>query len=285
MKKSLLVFAFLFLIGMVSAAECSLRTTLVNQDPYPVVPGEYVKLVFQISGLDNPECKDIAFELLEEYPIKFNPGQGGPQIFKKIDYIKDYSSNVLIPLEVRVDPDALDGPNPMEATVRNGAGAPLIKSFNLEIKDIRADFEVYIKNYNPSARELTFEVLNIEENDVEALTIEIPKQDRIVVKGSNRIVMGDLDSNEYTTATFEAIPKEGEITVFLTYSDTINERRKITKTVYFDPTYFDDRIADQKSFSVWTYVLAAAIILWIIFWLIKRSKRKKARHHPHPHRR
>ena len=54
------------------------------------------------------------------------------------------------------------------------------------------------------ANEITIEVLNIEASDIEALTIEIPKQDNIEVKGPNKIVVGDLDSNEYTTAEFEA---------------------------------------------------------------------------------
>ncbi len=285
MRRVVLSLIVLFSLSLVSASDCSLKTSLLNQDPYPVVPGEYVKLVFQISGLDNPECKDITFELLEEYPIRFNPGQGGPKIFKKVDYIKDYSSNILIPLEVRVDSDALDGPNPLEATVKNGAGAPLIKSFNLEIKDIRADFEVYIKNYDYTTKELTIEVLNIAENDVEALTMEISKQDNIIIKGPNRVVMGDLDSNEYTTADFEANPSEGEITIKLTYSDTINERRTITKTVYFDPSYFNERVADQKKTSPWAYVIVGAIVVWIVFWFIKRNKRKKARRHHPSHRR
>jgi len=60
--------------------------------------------------------------------------------------------------------------------------------------------------------------------------LEIPKQTNIIVKGPNRVVVGDLDSNEYTTADFEATMRDGDLTIELTYSDTINVRRTISKT-------------------------------------------------------
>ena len=76
-------------------------------------------MVFQIKGVDNPECNDIIFELLKEYPIEFNPGESGVRDFKKVNYLKDFESNILIPYEVRVNKDAVDGNNPIEANTPN----------------------------------------------------------------------------------------------------------------------------------------------------------------------
>ena len=50
---------------------CSLSVELVNQDPYPANPGEYVKVVFQINGLNNPDCDKVSFELKENFPEYF----------------------------------------------------------------------------------------------------------------------------------------------------------------------------------------------------------------------
>jgi len=274
MKKVVILFSLILSLAIASAA-CDISTTLFNQDPYPVVPGDYVKLVFQIDGINGADCDDITFNLLEDYPISFNPGESGLRTFKKADYIKDFDSSILIPYEVRVDANALDGANVIEARVQNKGDAPQIAPFNLEVEDVKADFEVYIKDYNYATNELTLEILNIESSDVEALTVKIPKQENIIVKGSAQNIVGDLDSNEYTTADFEAVPTNGEITVELTYSDAINTRRTLTKTITFDSSYFTDRKADQKTTGIWTYIISIAVIAIIAWWIIKKFKKKK----------
>ena len=273
MKKVILL-ALLFSISFALAEPCNPEVTMLNQDPYPAVPGDYVKLVFQIEGLENPECGDIIFELLEDYPIKFDPNENGIRSFKKVDYIKDYESNILIPFEVRLDENALDGASPVEFSIKNLGKSRVSKTFDLEVEDARADFEIYIKDYDYSTKELTIEVLNIENSDVEALTIEIPKQDGVEVKGSNRIVVGDLDSNEYTTADFEATIQDGEIQLNLIYSDSINVRRTLEKTVQFDSSYFVGRASDAQSNGIGGYVVLAVIALIIILLIVRRHKKK-----------
>ena len=276
MKKGvMLIFLLVFSITLVSAEACDLTVSLLNQDPYPAVPGDYVKLVFQIAGLASSECGDINFALLEKYPIEFDPEETGERSFSSIDYIKDYQSTIQIPYEVRIDSDALDGANPIEINIQNKNDAPLTKTFNIEVDDVRADFEIYIKDYDYKTNELTLEVLNIEESDVEALSIEILQQEIIQVKGPNRMVVGDLDSNEYTTAEFEATLINGEFNVNLIYSDTINIRRTVTKTISFDSAYFTERIADKKTTSSWTYIFWVVVIGLAIWWIFKKFTKKK----------
>jgi hypothetical protein len=277
-KNVTLILLLLFSIGITSAAACDLKVKLLNQDPYPAVPGDYIKLVFQVDGLDSPNCKDITFELLSGYPIEFNPGETGVRTFSKIDYVKDYQTSILIPYEVRLDKDALDGKNPIEARVQSKGDAPIRKTFDLEVEDVRADFEIYVKDYSYTTNEITIEVLNIKEASIEALVVEIPKQDAIKVKGSNRIIVGDLDSNEYTSSDFEATPSDGDFKVNLIYSDGINIRRTVEKTVAFDSSYFTERKADQKTTGIGTYVVYAAIIAlagYFIYRRIKKSETKK----------
>ncbi|MCK4650261.1 hypothetical protein KAT36_03445 [Candidatus Pacearchaeota archaeon] len=277
MKKDVMLVFLLLLSSGFTLAEtaCDLDVTLLNQDPYPAVPGDYVKLVFQIEGLDSPDCNDITFNLLADYPIEFNPGESGLRTFKKVDYIKDYETNLLIPYEVRINEDALDGANPIEVRVQSQNDAPLTKTFNIEVDDVRANFEIYVKDYDYATHELTLEVLNIAEADVEALTIEIPKQGSINIKGANRVVVGDLDSNEYTTAEFEAVPSDGEFKVNMIYSDIINTRRSAEETVNFDSSYFTDRKADKKTIGIGTYIFWAVIVLLIGWWGIRKFQKKK----------
>ncbi len=276
-----LILVGLFLINFASAETCNLDASLINQDPYPAVPGDYVKVVFQLDGLENIACGQVTFKLIESYPLIFDP-ETNPEISINAGiFSRTYSSSLLAPYRVRIDENALDGENPIEVeffyeSQEVSAGrATRSKQFNLTIEDVKADFEITIKNYDPATNTLTLEILNIGESDIEALTLEILDQPNVNVKGSYRNIVGDLDSNDYTTADFEAVPSNGEIKLNLLYTDSINVRRSLEKTVTFDSKYFVDRIDSNAGTSGWFYFFLLIVIGTIIYWWYKRRKRKK----------
>ena len=284
MKRGITIGFWLFLVGIflvstVMAAGCDLSVTLLNQDPYPAVPGDYVKLVFQIAGVENPECGSVSFELIEKYPISFDPGTVSKQTISAGTFVRDHSSVVLVPYKVRVDPEALDGDNTIEVefTSKNlGATGTLLKTFTLDVNDVKADFEVFVKDYDYLTNILTLEVLNIAEDDVEALAVEVPQQNELNIKGSTREIVGDLDSSEYTTADFEiALDKEETIQVNLIYTDAIGERRTMSKEVVFNPEYFQDRKADQTSTPWWNYLIVLIVLIGIVWWWRRRKRKQK----------
>lgn len=277
---SLILGIFLFSLIGVSAEACKITPTLINQDPYLATPGDYVKLVFQVDGLANPECGNVEFELIEKYPLIFDPNTESKVIIESGIYKKDFSSSSTVRYKVRVDENALDGDNPIEVQFRYGNNPNYeTKQFNLEVLDTRADFEIHIKDYSTTTKTLTFEVLNIGKTDVKALTLEIPKQTNIDVKTSNINNAGDLDSQEYTTADFEATPNQGDIKVKITYTDSIGERRTVEKSVYFNPEYFQGRVEDQKQTGAGVYIVPIIIVLVIAFLIYRKIKKKKAKKH------
>jgi hypothetical protein len=268
--KVIFFFAIILFISITSAEVCDLQTTLLNQDPYPAFPGDYMKLVFQVAGFDNPECGDMNFELLEDYPLRFNPGETGLRYFSQTSFLQNYESNILIPYEVRIDEDALDGENQIEVRINN-----FLEKFNLEIKDTKADFEIYVRDYKYDTNTLTLEILNIEKVDIEALTITIHPQENIIIKGPFNVIVGDLDSNEYSTADFEAIVSNGNIAVELTYTDSINIRRKIIKNISFDDNYFLNRIVDEEKSKTGKYVILVIVVLFFLLIYLRKNKKNK----------
>lgn len=271
-----LVFFFVTLVS----AKCTLDVSLVNQDPYPAVPGDYVKLLFQVTGTENPDCAYITFELKEKYPISFDPGETGLVQIKGGTFQRDYSSSLTVPFKVRLDENALDGANRIEVIYGSGATQNqtyFSKLFDIEVDDTHADFEIYVKDYEPTTNILTLEVLNIAESDVEAVTIEIPEQEGIKILGARTDILGDIDSNEYTTADFTIKPGEGIIKLNIYYSDAINERRTIEKEIYFNPEYFS---SNEKQATPWyTYLIYILIIGGVGYYFYKRRKKKKEHKH------
>lgn len=269
----------LLLLNFVFASQCLLEPQLINQDPYPAVPGDYVELVFQVSGVQNPECGEVSVSLVDKYPIKLDPNQIVTKTVAAGTFTKDYSSFLMVPYKVRIDEDALDGGNPIELSYSSdyqGKTSTYSKNFTLNVENVKADFEIFVKDYDATTKTLTFEVLNIAESDVQALTIELPKQDSINVKGSNRNIVGDLDSNEYTTADFEATPLSDKIRLTVYYTDSNGVRRTIEKEVEFDSSYFENRNGDTKQSNTGTYVVLIIVLGLVAYYFYRRHKRKHA---------
>lgn len=277
MKKEfvLYLFAFLFAISLSSAyiGECSLDVSLLNQDPVHAVPGEYVKIVFQLEGVDNPQCGTVSFNLVQEYPFSLDPSASGEKIITTGTFTDSYNSQATIPYSIRVDKDALDKEYELKvrySTNKDGGNVIYEKTFNIPVEDVKVDFDVFVDDYQAATSTITFNILNIGKNDVEALTVEIPKQESIIVKGSNKAIVGTLDSNQDTTFSYEAFPQDGEMKVVINYNDANGERRSVEKVVLYDSSYFTDRARDAKSTSPFTYLVILVIIILVI-WFIKRK--------------
>lgn len=272
----ILVMFSIFSLGFAAAEACDLSVSMINQDPYPAIQGEEVKIVFQIDGIGSTECGTIDFELIEQYPVSILSGSKKSYTIESGTFIKDYKSFFLAPFRVKVNENAIDGDNTIEVRYRGAKNVGWeTKQFDLNVQDTRADFEVHVKEYDLTTRTITFEILNIAESDIEALTIEVPKQDNIIIKGSNREIVGDLDSNEYTTADFEAIPSDGKIEVSLKYSDSINERRIVDLEVDYDGEYFTGLLKDEKPSPTKNYIIIGVIIFLIIWWQIRKQRKRK----------
>lgn len=282
MKKSVMI-ALAILFNLTFVMSCTLNATLVNQDPYPAIPGDYVTLVFQLTGVENPDCKTVSFELISSYPISFDPNESSEKIIKGGTYQKDYASYLSIPYKVRIDPNALDGQTKLETKFGGGTNYGDVfytKTFYIEVEDVHADFELHIDKYSYDTKKMTIEILNIADSDVEALTLEIPAQDNIWISGSNRAIVGDLDSNEYTTADFTADVEDGDIEVKVLYTDETGTRREINKTVTFESVYFAST-KTSKTGSWISFIIVIAVIGAIVWWILKKRKKKKERlsHH------
>jgi hypothetical protein len=278
MRVILFIFAIIFSSFFISSANCNLDVTLVNQDPYPAVPGDLVKVVFQVSGIDSTECGDLEFAIKEDFPFSLDPSSKNYYSLKAGTYTKDYSSYFLAPFKIRVAEDALDGENPIEFRYKSSKqylNSYLSKTFNIEVNDVRADFEVFVKNYDSSTNTITFELLNIGKEDIEAVTVEVPDQEDVTVKGANRNIVGDLNSNEDTTADFELASTVDKIKLNIYYSDATGERRTSQEYVAFDPKYFLGRKTQESGSSIWIWIFWIIILSAVGYYFYRRHKKKK----------
>jgi hypothetical protein len=269
--------AILFSIGVASAiGGCDLKASLVNQDPIHAVPGEYVRVVFQLTGLDNPACGDVTFKVMQDYPFSLDPGVDPAVTLRGVTYTSSYNSQATIPYDLRVDKDALDNNYTLRVFYGIGIANPsLIEGdFSISVENVKSDFDVFVQNYVPSTKTLTFDILNTGKNNVEALTIEIPGQSSFAVTGSTKSIVGSLDANQDSTFTFTGAPKKGDINMTIAYNDANGIRRTVTKSASFDPVYFPTTVA-SSGLSVWFYIVLIIVLVFVVRWAWRKFSKKK----------
>jgi len=275
MKKSVLVLAIVLFIAPLISASCELSVQLLNQDPYPAVPGEYVKVVFQMIGTEESDCGNVYMEVVPAFPFSIEQ-DSTKMTASSGTYLTGYESFILKGYKLAVDKSALDGANKLKLNYGSNTLAVLTKDFNIEVENPMTDFDVSIQDYDAAKNTITFGIVNIGEKDVEALTLEVPNQENIFVRGSNKIIIGSLSSNDDTTANLEVIPKEGDITVNLEYNDQTNTRRTVEKKVYFSSGYLENlKNAPQPKGSYYYLFWVLIILLLVYFGYGFYTKRKR----------
>ncbi len=280
MKKGIFVIiGFVIMLSAFASAKCELSVSLLNQDPYPAVPGDYVKVVFQIAGTESPDCESFYFDVEPEYPFSVESNDTRIVLLGG-NYISGYTSTVLKAYKLVVDENALDGDQKLKVSYGyeggDGSMADFTKEFEVNVEDSRTDFDVSIQEYDAATNTITFGIINIGEKDVESLTLEIPEQENIEVKGTNKVIIGGLDSNEDTTANMEAVPSEGEIMIRLSYNDQVNVRRSVEEEITFSKKYLESINNITPSKSAYYYLFWGLILLIIAYLVYGYFKRKKS---------
>ncbi len=265
MEKEWCFMLFMIFITSQVFAICDLNVTLLNQEPYPAIPGENLKVVFQVDN-SGQDCNDVKVSLIENYPFTLDPSSKSSYLVTPNNYVKDYNNVFMAPFTVRIDKDAIDG----NATLEIQYGVA-VKKFNIQVDDIRSDFEVFVENYNVLTNQITFEILNIAGNSADAITLEIPEQDGVQIMGSNKQNIGGLSSNDDTTADFKLTTDNKKLLLNIYYSDSTNTRRIVEKEVEFKKNNFI--VQPEKKFSFVSLILPLVVIGIIVLIIIKRRKK------------
>ena len=192
-----LVLAFLS-IGLVNASSNSCNPTikLVNQDPSPAIPNDYVKVIFEITGLG--DCEGFAIKLNLEYPFSLDSNSSSVQTLEGNPFALDYRNVWMAPYKIRVDPAAFDGDYNLKIDYHEGNSEDFIyttyfvKDFNITIKDSRTSFDAVIQEATSS--EVSIAIANIGKYTANSVVVRIPEQDSFTTTGVDGQMVGNLES-------------------------------------------------------------------------------------------
>ncbi|MEM4330388.1 MAG: hypothetical protein QW273_00020 [Candidatus Pacearchaeota archaeon] len=296
-KKVLFLF-FLFLLKPVLALNnCDPQVSLINQDPYPAVPGEYVTLLFQVGGLDNSECKEISFKINPSFPFSLE-GENERKIFGSI-WDPNYKKNWLIPFKLRVSSDAISSEYEIEVNYSFLKNITLTKKFNVSVKDLRTKFDAVIQEIN--GNNVVIAIANTGKHNANSVIVRVPDQPLfkpIIIDGQ---MIGNLQTGDYSVVSFNFFSlsdslgnkkmqnEKVKLLLDVYYTDELGERRvekleipikpNINNSLSFN-TNFQKRVfssSNKFSFKNYVLILFFLVILLIILFKINPYKlfRKK----------
>ena len=297
------VFAMLVSIQISSAetyTSCAPNVSLVSQEPDPAVPGDYLRLVFQISGVDTSVCDGAKFELMPEYPFSLDDNKT-TRILDSYIYTPDQTSVWTISYKIRVDQDAINGENELKVRYSGGHdtnwAAYSTKTFNITIEDSRTSFDGVIQE--TSGSDVSIAIANTGKYTANSMIVKIPEQENFRVSGTNGQMVGNLDSGDYTivgftiTRNMQKTPgginpqTNNNLKVQVDYTDGIGERRTSILEIPLETSFSTNstssangnfsnfqRKQNSNIFSKWYFWIIIIILLLLGFGFYNKYKTK-----------
>jgi hypothetical protein len=292
-----LFFIFLF-SNMVSADESNysystsynynynyqgIQLTFLKYEPYPANPGEYVDVWLQANI--GPSVSYAKFELQQEFPFSIDSNDNPVREYT------DVSGDVLIHYKVRIDQNAVEGPNTLNIKVSTDRYSvdSIVEPLEIDVANAQTNFDMVVQDYTSSA--LSLAIANIGENTANSVIVRIPDQTDFKVTGAtNGQMVGNLNSGDYTLAGFNIVSigrssgSEKNLTVEIDYTDNIGVRRTLLKQVQINSPGISNYTSGamsgnfvrgtKKSGNSYTLIGIILIILVILVFVYFKFKKQ-----------
>jgi hypothetical protein len=311
--KNILLFLFLAVavLNFTSAIEINLTSTgdimqlrALKYEPYPVNPGEYFDFWVSAQYVGSPGIYGTRFELVPSYPFSLDPNESAVQDFGIAD-----SPSILVHYKIRVDPNAIDGINPL--TLNYNVGNIIYsQNFDIDVENSHTDFDAIIQQISGST--VSIALANIGKYAANSVIVKIPPQSSFTTTDNiNGQIVGNLASGDYSVVSFSLVQisqrnlqrnnsasistsfqssavNSSLLNFDIYYTDNIGERRVVNmelplvlkgnSSASFSSGNFSGRRNQTSSWSAWyTILIIAAVIGIVLFVSLKKfPKQTKA---------
>ena len=153
--------------------------TLLNQDPDPVSPGDYVELRFKINVVGEAKAKDFVVELLPTYPFSLDPNEVAQRDIGDLTTTGNGEYSIRLKYKVRVDEDAVEGENPIQVRYRMGTSPWITESFDVNIQTVDATISIESVKTTPEVitpgenAKVAIKVKNIADSVMKDVTLKL----------------------------------------------------------------------------------------------------------------
>jgi len=99
-----------------------IEVTLINQEPDPAEPGNYVDVRFKLDNNGSEEARNVEVEILHQYPFSLDPGREALRSAGTLQSRQRGDVGVIVKYRLRVDKNAVEGENEIRIKYRIDKG-------------------------------------------------------------------------------------------------------------------------------------------------------------------
>jgi len=143
--RAIILMLMLLTAALVSAQNLndeSLRITVVNQEPDPVGPGEYVDVRLQVENLGNVAVDGVVVEFVPSFPFSIDPGQNQRVEIGTLSAFQNQNRAFIVKYKVRVSDDAIEGANDLKIKAKKADGSWSNYVFSINVRTSDANLAI-----------------------------------------------------------------------------------------------------------------------------------------------
>jgi hypothetical protein len=213
-----------------SAGSSQIEVNQLRYEPYPVNPGEYVRIWIKIENIGKELTKAAIFELMPSFPFTLDSSADAVREFGQLSSVP-----VVLEYKIRVDKNAVEGTNELKLRYKADKNTEswTYQTFQIQVANAQTDFDVVVQEY--SGEDISIAIANIGKNVANSVIVKVPEQDNYKAVGTSGQMVGNLENGDYTLVGFQIAKKSGAqentLKFQVDYTDNIGERRSLMKEV------------------------------------------------------
>lgn len=173
---------------------------VIHIDQTTLIPGKQSGLKFTVNNVGNAPLRDLTFYWENEDDILLPVGSDNTKYIKYVEI----GDSAQLEYQVIADTNADPGLYKLDLHLKyddpvNGGSTNISTIAGIYIGGA-TDFDVAFSE--SSAGETSFSIANIGSNPASSVSVMIPKQEDWKVSGSNAVIIGNLNTGDYTVASF-----------------------------------------------------------------------------------
>ena len=227
---------------------------IIHIDKTTLIPGKETSLKFTINNVGSASLRDLTFSWVNEDNIVLPVGSDNTKYVKYIDV----GDSAELDYQVIADSNAEAGLYKLDLTlVYDDPASDTEKEINT-IAGVYigggTDFDIAFSE--TSSGQTSFTIANIGSNPASSVSVIVPQQEGWTVSGSNSMIIGNLNTGDYTVASFalqsaqtrltatsqqedmtqeelmaQRTQTQGYLKIQIAYTDTMGERKLVEKEV------------------------------------------------------
>ncbi len=138
-----LMLVTIFTVSAQSIESPQINISLMNQDPDPVDPGQYVEVRFLIlNEYPGSTAGDFQVMLDPQYPFSLDSNENALRDIGDLPALGDGQNVIVVKYKIRVDEDAVEGENPIRIKYKHDSTLWISKEFDINVQTVDANLAV-----------------------------------------------------------------------------------------------------------------------------------------------